>query len=111
MLSIRKRQLTGTLLVVLQFGLLTGLAVLASPTVLQGAIPPGAWVMTGAALALAAWALIHNRPGNFNIRPAPKTCGTLVTTGPYRLIRHPMYTSVLLGAAALAWGGLQTDPP
>jgi protein-S-isoprenylcysteine O-methyltransferase Ste14 len=28
--------------------------------------------------------------------------GSLVTTGPYRWIRHPMYTSVLLGAGALA---------
>ena len=56
-----------------------------------------------ASVALAAWTLAHNRPGNFNIRPAPKAQGHLVTTGPYRWIRHPMYTSVLLGAAALAW--------
>lgn len=28
--------------------------------------------------------------------------GVLVMSGPYQLIRHPMYTSVLLGGAALA---------
>ncbi|WP_349678404.1 methyltransferase family protein [Polaromonas sp. UBA4122] len=35
--------------------------------------------------------------------PNPKAEGRLVTTGPYRWIRHPMYTSFLFGALALAW--------
>lgn len=51
---------------------------------------------------LALWALVANRPGNFNIRPTPRHGGTLVTGGPYRWIRHPMYTSVLLAAAGAA---------
>ena len=105
--TLRKRKLLGTLLVALQFGLLAGLAVLASPQVVSGAIPWGPGVLAGTSIALAAWTLIHNRPGNFNIRPTPKSWGTLITSGPYRHIRHPMYTSVLLGAAALA--GLSTS--
>ena len=32
--------------------------------------------------------------------PAPKSEGQLVTSGPYRLVRHPMYSAVLLVAAA-----------
>ena len=40
--------------------------------------------------------------GNFNVHPQPKVSGVLVTSGPYRLIRHPMYTTVLLSAAAMA---------
>ena len=84
-------------------GLLLGLAWLAVPRVLRGDLPLGAWLLAGASVALAAWTLIHNKPGNFNIRPSPKACGTFITSGPYRLIRHPMYTSVLMGAAALAW--------
>jgi protein-S-isoprenylcysteine O-methyltransferase Ste14 len=100
--TLHKRKLLGTVLVVLQFGLLAGLAVLASPQVVSGAIPWGPGVLAGTSIALAAWTLIHNRPGNFNIRPTPKSWGTLITSGPYRHIRHPMYTSVLLGAAALA---------
>jgi protein-S-isoprenylcysteine O-methyltransferase Ste14 len=46
------------------------------------------------------WTLIHNRIGNFNINPAPKLEGQLVTSGPYRHVRHPMYSAVLLVAAA-----------
>ena len=93
----------GTLLVAFQFALLFVLAALAVPNVLHGDIPAAAFMLALASVALAAWTLAHNRPGNFNIRPAPKAQGHLVTTGPYRWIRHPMYTSVLLGAAALAW--------
>jgi len=93
----------GTLLVALQFGLLFVLAALATSNVMHGVIPAGAFLLVGTSVALAAWTLLHNRPGNFNIRPTPKVRGVLVTTGPYRWIRHPMYTSVLLGGAALAW--------
>jgi len=98
----RKRKLAGTLLVALQFCALVGLIMLASPLALRGAVPLLALLLAGASIALAAWTLVHNKPGNFNIRPTPKAWGTLITTGPYRLIRHPMYTSVLLGGAALA---------
>ena len=100
--SNQNRNLLGAWLVALQFGLLIGLAALALPRVLSGAIPLGAGMMAGASMALAAWTLLHNKPGNFNIRPTPKVLGALVTTGPYHWIRHPMYTSVLLGGAALA---------
>ncbi|MFZ4621931.1 MAG: methyltransferase family protein [Bacteroidota bacterium] len=38
--------------------------------------------------------------GNLRIFPEPKSDARLVTSGPYKLIRHPMYTSVLLLAAS-----------
>lgn len=98
----KKRNLQGSLLVALQFALLLLLAVLAAPNALRGAVPIGTWIAAGVAIALAIWTLRHNRLGNFNIHPTPKTRATLVTTGPYRWIRHPMYTTVLIGAAALA---------
>lgn len=69
----------------------------------------GAWntlatlaVATG--LAIGGWALTANRPGNFNIRPDPKADGHLVTGGPYRFIRHPMYLAVLLFIAGFCIG-------
>jgi len=46
----------------------------------------------GASIGL--WALNHNKLGNFNIQPKHKEGSKLITTGIYKLIRHPMYTSV-----------------
>lgn len=96
-------KLAGSVLVVLQFVLIAWHLALAGPAILQGRIPLGSWLLGSAAVALAVWTLGHNRMGNFNIHPAPKSGGVLVTSGPYRWIRHPMYTTVLMGAAALAW--------
>ncbi len=53
------------------------------------------------ATTFGVWTLMHNRPGNFNIRPRIKAGGMLVMDGPYALVRHPMYVCVLMfGIAA-----------
>ncbi len=52
------------------------------------------------ALALGIWTLMHNRPGNFNIRPSLREGSQLVLDGPYALVRHPMYVCVLWFAVA-----------
>ena len=96
------RHLVGYLLVLLQFGLLTWLGVLALPKVLQGQAALICWVLLALSGLLGGWTLLHNRMGNFNVHPEPKASGVLVTSGPYRLMRHPMYTTVLLSAAAMA---------
>lgn len=46
--------------------------------------------------------LAHNRPGNFSVHPTPLTHSLLITTGPYRIVRHPMYVSVILVLMGLA---------
>jgi len=90
-------QKLGLLLVGLQIGLILAIA-----------WPLGVWTWSwpaaGVALAgaaLGAWTLWFNRPGNFDIRPQVKPLATLILTGPYRYLRHPMYSTVLLGSAGL----------
>jgi len=85
-------------LVFAQFSLI-GLMVIYSRGILSS------W--TGITILLAGvlfglWAIRHNRGGNFNIRPDLKEGCELITTGPYRFVRHPMYTSVMLMTLALA---------
>lgn len=90
--------------VILQFTLLS---------LLLWPFAPGELTLPGATLVLASlllslWTLRHNPPGNFNIHPRPHPRGHLVTSGPYRWIRHPMYSAVLLLAlaAALYYGSI-----
>ncbi|RVT48515.1 methyltransferase family protein [Rubrivivax albus] len=98
--------MVGAALVAAQFGLLAVLAGLA--------LAPGRWPQVDAGLLLAAgvvlglWALSANRPGNFNIRPQPRDGAVFVHRGPYRWVRHPMYSALLLaglGAVRMAGGG------
>jgi protein-S-isoprenylcysteine O-methyltransferase Ste14 len=58
--------------------------------------------LLGCSAALGLWAMSANRPGNFNIQPLPRAGGVLVQHGPYRWVRHPMYTAVLAFGAACA---------
>lgn len=95
-----KAEWAGRLLVMLQFGLLALIGWRAWVSLFSLEIFAVS-LLSGSAL-LALWALSANQPGNFNIRPTPRPGGTLVTSGPYRWVRHPMYTSVLMAAAAAA---------
>jgi protein-S-isoprenylcysteine O-methyltransferase Ste14 len=92
----------GRLLVAAQFALIAWLIWPLTPQ--TWSLP--ALALLGCAAGLGVWALVHNRPGNFNIRPEPKVSGRLVTGGPYRFMRNPMYSALLLFAAAevLAYG-------
>jgi len=47
-------------------------------------------------ISVGVLALSKNQLGNFNVRPIIKENCSLITTGIYSYIRHPMYTSVLV---------------
>jgi len=95
--------LIGVLLVTLQLTLMVALGALGVPAFRRGVASPGAWVLAATGVALGLWALSVNRPGNFNVTPVPRSGGRLVEHGPYRWIRHPMYSAVMLVGVACFW--------
>ncbi|MDE1932837.1 isoprenylcysteine carboxylmethyltransferase family protein [Bradyrhizobium sp.] len=106
MSSERARELIGIILVILQFALL---AVLGWQVVTNATgISISSLVLLLGGVLLGLWALSANRPGNFNIRPQPKPGGKLIEKGPYHMIRHPMYLSVILVGLAAALVSMQT---
>lgn len=70
----------------------TGPIVPGNPVFLVGAV---------AGVLLVIWSLWTMRLSNLNVMPDLKANSILVTSGPYRLIRHPMYAAVLLITLAL----------
>ena len=78
-------------LVALQFGLIL-LLVLSTAITLH----PFALLLQASAALIGLWAVQTMHLGRFNIIPDPMPDIQLVTTGPYRFIRHPMYFSILL---------------
>lgn len=57
------------------------------------------------AVALMAWARVTFGGRSFHAAASP-TEGGLVTTGPYRFVRHPIYTAVVLFSFAGAFAHL-----
>ena len=95
----RSKSTLSHILVGLQF---TAIIIVAAPFLDQ---PPGrlSWLSLSAlGVIVGLYTLAHNKLGNFGIYPEPIPDACLVTTGPYRWIRHPMYTSLLLFMAGIA---------
>jgi protein-S-isoprenylcysteine O-methyltransferase Ste14 len=67
------------------------------------------FVLFAAGLAFATWARIHIGR-NWGTPMSQKDDPELVTSGPYSLVRHPIYTGILLAsigtAVALSWAWL-----
>lgn len=54
----------------------------------------------GTALGLVV--LYYNRPRNFSVYPEVREGAVLITDGPYRYIRHPMYTALITMMVGIA---------
>jgi protein-S-isoprenylcysteine O-methyltransferase Ste14 len=63
-------------------------------------VPPAAQVVgfatTGGALALVGWTLLSNPFASTAVRVQAERGHTVISTGPYAFVRHPMYLAVLL---------------
>lgn len=93
----------GRRLVAAQFALLA-LWLLSGPRIAPGMV---GIVVQACGLAIAGWAfvvMISAQRRLFRIAPDPVGHTQLVTWGPYRWVRHPMYVSILLVVGG-AWVG------
>ena len=53
------------------------------------------WILPLIAVITALWIFTHNRVGNFNITPEIRKDAKLIVSGPYRFVRHPMYSALI----------------
>jgi len=64
-------------------------------------------VMVTSSIVVGAWSLaLIGR--NFTVYPHPGSGATLVTGGPFRVVRHPMYLAIITGGVGLALVALNT---
>ncbi len=92
-----KEKIYPSLLVFIQLGSLVFLLV--SGPVIADSVSCFLVEMTGVFLGLLSIYVMGL--GNFNIRPIVKESGVLVTSGPYGIIRHPMYLAQVIAVVPL----------
>ena len=56
--------------------------------------------LAGAVLGITV--LWHNKLGNFSVYPEVKEGAELITSGPYRYVRHPMYDALIVMMIGIA---------
>ncbi len=59
-------------------------------------------VLCAMGAGFGVWALAHNRIGISGVFPEPRPNMSLVTTGPYALVRHPMYGALMIMMIGIA---------
>lgn len=90
------------LMVFLQFTMI-GLIIFTGP------IFPTKWwsiMMLVIGALIGIWSIYTLRLGNLNLTPHVREGGSLVAKGPYRFIRHPMYTGLII----IAWAFVGNFP-
>ncbi len=93
-------RLTSFLLVGMQFGCL-GLLLVTGPLLPAGS---AGRALAALGLGLGGWAFATMPLRTLNAFPDVRAGASLVTEGPYRYVRHPMYTALLLLTLGLVLG-------
>jgi len=78
---------------------LPGLPVWPSPIAGVASALGSALALAGGALAVAG---VLGLGGSLTALPYPKDCSRLVQTGPYAIVRHPIYSGLIMGAFGIA---------
>ncbi len=88
----------GSLYVIAQFSLLILLAVSSQKQ-------PGlvSYSLAGVAIILGVWALTSLPQESLTVMPEAKPQARFTKRGPYRVIRHPMYTALMTLGVAMWW--------
>lgn len=99
-LRVMKKSMLSVILVIIQFGAIAFY-------LLSGPIFSGQLVfliMQFLAFAIAFWGILAMGITKVSVFPTPTASALLVVKGPYRIIRHPMYTGIVLMAGAMLAG-------
>ncbi|HMP72479.1 MAG TPA: methyltransferase [Kiritimatiellia bacterium] len=67
----------------------------------------GGWLLISGGAALGVWALATMKFRYLRVMPEVHPEGRLLIHGPYRWVRHPMYSSLLLCSAGVVGGDPQ----
>jgi protein-S-isoprenylcysteine O-methyltransferase Ste14 len=105
----RRDTVIGWFLVGIQFGFIGAIVLVPRDSAFDGgaAIDAISWALIAAAGLLGVWGFRHLGSGLTPL-PLPNGAVDLVTSGPYRWMRHPIYTAVIVGMAGIA---LRTRTP
>ncbi len=95
----KNRPIASHLLVIIQ---LTGVVLSCYPVGLNNLGSIDWLALCAIGIALGITTLLFNKIGNFSIYPEPKPDAVLITNGPYRFVRHPMYTSLIIMMVGIA---------
>ena len=70
---------------------------------LRSVLEPAGLIVVGAGALLLLWGVAVLMSGSsFSIFPRPIRGGQLVESGPYRILRHPVYSGLILGGLGFA---------
>ena len=93
-----KRRLVFWLLVVAQFFTIALIVLLLRSAFLQ----PLTAILAGSGIALGAWAIFTMDRETLSVSPQLRKSAKLTVSGPYRFVRHPMYTALLMFGGSYA---------